>query len=45
MNFIKNILATLWLIVGAIFWVFLSSICPQLGLEEIGELSVEGESK
>jgi len=34
---IKNILATIWLIYGAIFWVLLSSICPQIGLDEIGE--------
>ena len=34
-NFIKNILATIWLIIGAAFWVLLSSICPQIGLEEM----------
>lgn len=37
MKFIKNILATLWLIGISIIWVLLSAICPQLGLEEIGE--------
>ena len=35
MNHIKNILATIWLIIAATFWVLLSSICPQIGLEEI----------
>ena len=37
-KFIKNILATVWLIDLAIFWVLLSTICPEFGLEEIGEL-------
>lgn len=42
-KFFKNILATIWIIGCIPFWVLLSTICPQLGLEEIGELSVEGE--
>ena len=37
-KFIKNILATIWLIWPAtIFWMFLSTLSPQMGLEEIGE--------
>ena len=41
-NFIKNILATIWLIVGSILWISLSAMSPQMGLEEIGEL-IKGE--
>ena len=37
LNHIKNILATIWLIVGSIFWISLSAMSPQMGLEEIGE--------
>jgi len=39
---LKNFLATIWLIVGSILWISLSAMSPQMGLEEIGELS-EGE--
>lgn len=41
MTFIKNILATIWLIGISIIWVLLSSMSPQMGLDEIGENSNE----